>query len=214
MKLVPPRFAAVINSRYTDKMQFRTGANIAKCTDTARTNCEDSRWSLEIGNNSWSTLNSNLLKNWQWIHATKSKIFGNVASPMAMQWQCKVNGVCKLKSCYLYLSFTWLTVLRLSCSLHANPMCPWLGCEFERPKVLKFGEGCVHTSILTNFEFVYRIVALEYWCLGVFLSNGVFDKLIQAVSVWRRLAQKKCAVIMVIRYTIIHFKKNKLRIKT
>ena len=48
-------------------MQFRTGT---KCTETARTDCEDACWSLEVGNNSTSTLNSNLLTNWQWIRAT------------------------------------------------------------------------------------------------------------------------------------------------
>ena len=46
---------------------------------------------------------------------TKSKIFGNVASPMQSEWRLQTEKL---------LSITWLTVLRLSCSLHANPMCP------------------------------------------------------------------------------------------
>ena len=58
-------------------------------------------------------------------------------------------------------------------------------------------------GVYWRFAFVFRIVALEYWCLGVSLSNRVFGKLIRAVSVWRQLAQQKRPVI---RYTIIRIK--------
>ena len=89
------------------------------------------------------------------------------------------------------------TVLRLSCSLHVNPITPMmtcvrikLCCDFQRPKILKFREGCVHTSIIYwRFAFVFRIVALEYWCLGVSLLSGVLGKLIRAVSIRRQLAE-------------------------
>ena len=60
--------------------------------------------------------------------------------------QCKVNGICKLKSCY---AFTWLTVLH---------------CDFERPKVLKFWDGCVHTSTLMI------CVCFSNCCFGILLS--------------------------------------------
>ena len=63
--------------------QFRTVQNALKLTETARTDCEDARWSLEIGNSSSGALGSNLLTGWRWVRATISQRvnFGNVASP-------------------------------------------------------------------------------------------------------------------------------------
>ena len=97
-----------------DVTQFRTGA---KRTKTVRTDCEDARWSLEIGNNSTSTLNSNLLTIDDEFapQSHKESIFGNVASPLQSDWRLQTENL---------LSFTWLMVLCLSCSLQANPMCP------------------------------------------------------------------------------------------
>ena len=99
--------------------QFRTGA---KCTGTARTDYEDARWSLKIGNNSSSTLNSNLLTNWRWIHATISQRV-NFRKCCIANW-CKVNG--KLKTC----KFT----LHWRCSIAENfTLCeivPWFCREF------------------------------------------------------------------------------------
>ena len=59
---------------------------------------------------------------------------------------------------------------------------PELCYNFERPKILKFWEGCVHTSILTI------CICFSNCCFGIlmsrsFPSNGVFDMLIRAVSV-------------------------------
>ena len=64
------------------------------------------------------------------------------------------------------LSFKWLTVLRLSCSLHANPMCPYLRCDFEHRKILKFREGCVHTSILMICN------CFSNCCFGILMSRS------------------------------------------
>ena len=63
----------------------------AKRTETTRTDYEDARWSLNLGNNSWSILNSNFLTSSRWIHCTISQrnFFGNVASPMQSEWQAE-----------------------------------------------------------------------------------------------------------------------------
>ena len=176
-------------------MQFRTGA---KRTETARTDCEEVRWSLEIENNSTSTLNSNLLTNWWWIHTTISHLRVNFlkccianAKWMAFAFTEKLQ------------SFTWLTVLRLSCSLQ---LCTQILCVRNYIAILsarikaEILRGGVFTRQYWWFAFVFRIVALEYWCLGVSLSIGVCDKLIRAVSVRTQLAEKKRPVI---RYIII-----------
>ena len=77
-------------------------------------------------------------------NCTKSKFL----AMMHRQWQCKDQSECRLQTEKL-LSFMWLTVLRLSCTLHANPMTcvrNLIRYNFEHPKVLKFWEGCVHTT--------------------------------------------------------------------
>ena len=121
---------------------------------------------------------------------TKSE-FRNVASPMQSEWHLQTEKL---------LSFTWLTVLRLNCSLHANLCVRNYVAILSAQKYWKFERG-VFTRQYWWFAFVFQIVALKYLCLGVFLSIGVFDKLIRAVSVKWQLAEKKRPVI---RYTIIY----------
>ena len=72
---------------------------------------------------------------------------------------------------------------------------------FWAPESTEISRGVCSRVNIDNFFFFFWIVALEYWCLGVFLLSGVFGKLIQAGSVRRKLAEKKR---LVIRYTIIH----------
>ena len=163
-------------------MQFRTGT---KRTETARTDCEDARWSLELGNNSPGTLNSNLLTNWQWIHATVSQ--------RVNFWQCCIANA------------KWMAFANWKVAMFYVVNGAALELQFARKSyvsviMLRFWGGGVFTCQYRRFAFVFRIVALEYWCLGVSLSSRVFGKLIRAVGVRRQLAEKKCPVI---RYTII-----------
>ena len=165
-------------------MSFRTGA---KRTETARTDCEDARWSLEIGNNSTSTLNSNLLTNWRWIHATISQRvnFGNVDIANA-KWMALANW----KVAIFYVVNGAALELQFACKSYVSVIT-------LRFKYWNFERG-VFTRQYWWFPFVFRIVALKYWCLGVSLLSGVLGKLIRVVSVRRQLAEKKRPVI---RYT-------------
>ena len=78
--------------------QFWTGA---KRTETVRTDYEDASWRLEIGNNSTRTLNSNLLTNWRWIHATISQ---RVNFRKGCEAPVRISSLCMLFQCVLCLS--------------------------------------------------------------------------------------------------------------
>ena len=136
-------------------MQFRTGA---KRTETARTDCEDARWSLEIGNNSSSTLNSYLLTNWRWIHATISQ--------REFFWQCCIANAkwmlfANWKVAIFYVVNGAALELQFACKSYVSV----IRLRFWAPRKYWNLERGVFTRQYWRFAFVFWIVALEYWCL-------------------------------------------------
>ena len=117
-----------------------------------------------------------------------------------------------LKNCFQSTGRIFIVCARCFSAFCA---CPELCYDIERPKVLKFWVGCVHTSILTI------CVCFSNCCFGILmlgvrtrvsLSNRVFNKLIRAVSVrlWRQLAKTSReasgntntnSILIVLRYT-------------
>ena len=140
------------------------------------------RRALEPGdwNNSTSTLNSNLLTNWQ-IPATISQ---------------RVN----FRQCYI-ANAKWMAFAKVAIFYVVNGAV--LELQFARKSyvcnyiAILSAQKCWHfeRGVFTHhywwFAFVFQIVALGYWCLRVSLSSGVFAKLIRAVSVRRHLAEKQ-----------------------
>ena len=120
-------------------MQFRTGA---KHTETECTECEDARWSLEIGNNSTSTLNSNLLTNWWWIHAT-------ISQRVNFRQCCITNAKWMVFANWKVVIFYVVIGAVLELQFAHKSYVSVITLRFWASKVLKFGEGCVHTSLLT-----------------------------------------------------------------
>ena len=69
---------------------------------------------------------------------------------------------------------------------------PELCYDFECPKILKFWEGSVHTSILTI------CVCFSNCCFGILMTRSfsfkqLFDELIRAVSVWIPACSKEAS---------------------
>ena len=159
---------------YSQEMQYQTywhnsehAQKLKKCTETARTNCEDARlarWSLEIENNSTlqltSTLNYNLLTNWRWLHATISVHTKSKFSAM-LHRQCKVNGVCNWKIVIL-----WLMPLRLSCSLHNSMFAITL--RFWAPQKLWIFERGLFKRKKKNVVNIHYNIHRSYWRFFIF----------------------------------------------
>ena len=118
----------------------------------------------------WREFIVNLWVNWNLGCLKVEELFPNPISRL-QRASTRLHSLCALFQCVLRLTGI---VLR-----------------FWTPESAEILRGvCWHVHI-DDLRLCFEIVALEYWCLGVSLSNRVFDKLIRAVRVWRRLAQKK-----------------------
>ena len=150
-------------------------------------------------NGSTSTLNSNLLTNWWWIHATISQ--------RVNFWQCCIaNAKWMPFGNWKVAIFYVVNGAALELQFARKSYVSVITLRFWAPESTEIWRGVCSRININDLRFFFlRIVALEYWCLGVSLLSGVFDKLIRAVSVRRQLAQKKRPVI---RYTIIHVAYN------
>ena len=119
-------------------------------------------------------------------------------------WVCDVNSALSiilwvnnlgcLNNCFQSPGSSAHLIIHSLCALQ-------ISVRFSPVRILCYDfEGVFTRQYRPRFAFVFQIVALEYWCLGVSLSKGVFDKLIRAVNDWRQLAQTKRPVIR--NYTI------------
>ena len=166
-------------------MQFRS----AKRTETAHTGMW--RGTLEPGD--WKKFSKH--PKFQFTHTltmnSRHNLTKSTFSAM-LHRQCKVNGVCKLKSCYHLRGkrcCAWAAVCTQILRVSVIMLRYWAlkGTEIWR-------EVCSHINI-NDLHLFFWLFALEYWCLGVSLLSGVLGKLIWAVSVRRQLAEKERPVI-------------------
>ena len=171
-------------------MQFRTGA---KRTKTARTDCEDERWSLEIENNSTSTPNSNLLTNWRWIHGTISQrvnfqkyCIANAKWMAFANWKVAifyvVNGAALEQQ---FARKSYVSVLNCVAILSARKC--W---NFDRARVCS-----VHASIFTI------CVCFSNCCFGILMSRSFsFNQ-----SIWQVNPGSLCQKIACLKRSVWYY---------